>query len=201
MSAVATSWPWPGDPSRLRPVLPLIGSAGAALGLVVVLALLVDGPQLALLQAHLVVLVLATGAAYLLDDRAAQVTVVVPRSLLRRRLEIVAAGFVVAAAGWGAVVLLLERAFASVPIAALTVEAAGLFWIGAAVAAVASRHDIEPGNLVASTIGLVFIGLLLSQPLLHETLLVTDAGDPLHAGWWALTILASLATLTVASRN
>jgi hypothetical protein len=188
-----------GEPSWLRPVRPLVASTGVAIALVVALALLVPGPDLPLFGAHLVVLALASGAAYLLDDKAAQVTAVVPRSLRRRRLWVVATGLVVAAAGWAAVLLLMERAFAAVPVGALTVEAAGLFWLGAAAAAVASHHDLEPGNLVASTMGLIFIGLLIGQPLLHETLIITDASDSTHAGWWALTILASVAILTTAS--
>jgi hypothetical protein len=192
---------WAGEPWWLRPARPLVASTGVAIALVIALALLASGPELPLFATHLVVLVLASGGAYLLDDKAAHVTAVVPRSLRRRRLRIVATGFVVAAAGWGAVLLLLERAFASVPAGSLTVEAAGLFWVAVAAAAVASHHDLEPGNLVASAVGLVFIGLLLGQPLLHEPLIITGAGDSAHADWWALMTLASLAILTKASET
>jgi len=179
----------------------VIASAGAAIGLAALLALVMNGPEIPLVLVHLVVLVLASGAAYLLDDRAAQVTAVVPRSLVRRRLGVVAGGFLVAAVGWGAVWLILDRAFGTGPPAGLAWEAAGVFWLGVAAAAVLSRRQPEPGNVVASTLGLLFIGALISRPLPHVTLLISDSNGSAHHGWWAAIMLASLATLVAASRD
>jgi len=187
---------------RLRPMLPIIAAAGAAIGLAAASVLVLPGPGLPLIFAHLVVLVLASGAAYLLDDRAAEATAVVPQSLLRRRMAGVAQGLVVAATGWGAVALLLDRAFLSVPLAALTWEAAGLFWVGVAGAAVLSRRgEAEPGNLVASTLVLVFVGVLIGRPLRHVDLLISDSGGSAHAGWWALCVLVSAVVFVTTSRE
>lgn len=200
MNRAAPVRPRAGVPHRLRPVLPVMASATAAIVLTCLLALLVRQPELPLVLTHLVVLLLVSGAAYLLDDRAAQVTSAVPRSLLRRRLATVSLGFLVAAAGWGVVVLALGRAFVSVPFAALTWEVTGVFWLAVAASAVLSRREVEPGNLVAPTLGLLFIAALISPALTHVTLLLSSVDDPTHAGWWALTIVASVATLVAASR-
>lgn len=199
MTGGAPARPVLGVPPRLRSVWPLVTSAGAAIALVSLLAVLLRRPEIPLVFVHLVVLVLASGAAYLLDDSAAQVTAVVPRSLLRRRLAAVARGFVVAVAGWGAVCLVLDRAFVNVPLAALTWEVAGLFWLAVAASAVMSHRDQEPGNIVASTLGLLFIGAFISRPLPHFSLLISESGGPVHAEWWALTVVASVVTLVAAS--
>ncbi len=188
-------------PHRLRPVLPVLASSTGAIILAGMVVLLVRSPELPLLFAHLVVLLLASGAAYLVDDRAEQVTSAVPRSLLRRRLTAVGGGVLVAAAGWGVIALLLEQAFASVPLTGLTWEAAGLFSVAVAASAVLSRRDVEPGNLVAPALGLLFLAALISPALTHVTLLLSQADDPSHAGWWAVTIIASAATLAAASRD
>ena len=201
MTGVALAWPLVGLPLRLRPVWPMIASSGAAVTLVSLMALFMPGREIPIVLAHLVVLVLASGAAYLLDDRAAEVTAVVPRSLLRRRLPVVARGVVVAAAGWATVALVMDRTFVAVPLVALTWEVAGVFWLGVAAAAVVSRREIEPGNLVASTLGLLFLGALISRPLPHVTLLISESDGPTHASWWALTILACAAALVFASRD
>jgi hypothetical protein len=201
MNGGARSSPLVGAPPRLRSLGPVVVSAAVAIGLASLLALLLKGPEFPLVFAHLVVLVLGSGAAYLLDDSAAQVTAVVPRSLVRRRLAAVVRGFLVAAAGWGAVCLILDRAFVDVPLAALTCEAAGLFWLAVAASAVMSRRVPEPGNMVATTLGLLFLGAIISPPLPHLTLLIRDSDDSAHAGWWAFTLVASVVILVAASRD
>lgn len=187
---------------RLRPVWPILVLTAAAVTLVALLSWLMPENEVPLILVHLVALMTAAGAAYLLDDPAAQVTGVVPRSLVRRRLVPVTLGLLVLALGWGAALLMLEGGSPSLPLTALTWEVSGLFWVAVAAAAVVSRHgESEPGNLVAPALGLGFVGVLLTQPVLHLTLLVSSEEDPSRAGWWALSILASAATLVGASRD
>ena len=187
---------------RVRPAVPVLGSAVAAIVLLAVLTLAQHGGEVPLFTTHLVVLLLAAGPAYLLDDTAADVTAVVPRSLLHRRLVIVANGVLVSAVAWGAVVLLLAWRSPSLPLWALTWETAGLIWIGLAASAVVFRHGInEPGNQVGSALGLVVVGVLVAQRLLPFPVLVTANDGPARAGWWAITIGAAFATFVIASRE
>ncbi len=186
----------------LRPEWPVIVSVGAALALTSLMYVVLRGDEIPLVFAHLLVLLLAAGAAYLLDDRSAQVTAVVPRSLVRRRLAVVARGLLVAAVGWGLVVLLLEWRSPGLPAAALTWEAMGLFGLAAAAAAVVARRgETEPGNLVATTLGLLFVALLVTGPLMKVTVLADSGDSSGHPAWWAGVVLASMATLVVASRE
>ena len=187
---------------RLRPELPVLASAAAAPAIVGGLSLALRGDEVPLLLAHLAVLVLAAGSAYLLDDSATDVTTVVPTSLLRRRLAILLRGLPFMALSWGAVMILLTWRSPSAPLTALSWEVSGLSCLGVAAAAILSRRgEPEPGNLVASALGLLVIGVLICQPMFHVTLLVTDPAGPARAGWWAVVIVGSTATLVVASRD
>ena len=132
----------------------------------------------------------------------AEVTAVVPRPLLQRRLVIVGRGVVMAAVAWVIVALLLQWRSPSVPLAALTWETAGLLWIGIAASAIASRHgESEPGNLVASALGLVVAGVLVAQPLLPFTVLITASDGPVRSAGWATTTCAAVVAFVVASRE
>ncbi len=195
--------PWGAAPlRRLRPELPVLVSAGAAIVLVATLTLAQRGDEVPLFLTHVVVLFVAAGPAYLLDDIAEAVTAVVPRSLLRRRLVIVGNGLLIAAVGWAAVALLLHWRSPSVPLTALTWETAGLISIGLAASAVASRYGVsEPGNLVASALGLVVVGVLVAQPLLSFTALITTSDGRPRAGWWATTICAAALAFVITSRE
>lgn len=185
---------------RLRPEWPVLATPAAAVALVAALSLALRGSEIPLLLAHLLVLVLASGSAYLLDDPAAQVTAVVPRSLLRRRLAVALPGLLVVAVAWCAVIAFWDWRSPSIPAVALTWELAGLIALGVAAAAVVSRRgEAEPGNLVVSSLGLVFIGVLLVQPMMHLTVLVTSSEDPTRATWWAAVILGSGATAFASS--
>ncbi len=187
---------------RLRPELPVLATAAAAPAIVGGLSLALRGDEVPLLLAHLAVLVLAAGSAYLLDDSATDVTTVVPTSLLRRRLAILLRGLPFMVLSWGAVMILLTWRSPSAPLTALSWEVSGLSCLGVAAAAILSRRgEPEPGNLVASALGLRVIGVLICQPMFHVTLLVTDPAGPARAGWWAVVIVGSMATLVVASRD
>ena len=187
---------------RLRPELPVLATAAAAPAIVGGLSLALRGDEVPLLLAHLAVLVLAAGSAYLFDDSATDVTTVVPTSLLRRRLAILLRGLPFMVLSWGAVMILLTWRSPSAPLTALSWEVSGLSCLGVAAAAILSRRgEPEPGNLVASALGLCVIGVLICQPMFHVTLLVTDPAGPARAGWWAVVIVGSMATLVVASRD
>lgn len=187
---------------RLRPEWPVLASAAAALAIVATLSLALRGAEIPLFLAHLVVLILATSSAYLLDDSAVQVTAVVPTSLLRRRLVLLRRGLPVTALSWGAVMSLLGWRSPSVPLAALTWEVAGVSCLGVAAAAIASRlGDPEPGNLVASVLGLSFVGMLIVERTFHLVLLGTDGSGTVRAGWWAAVITVSVIMFVVASRD
>jgi hypothetical protein len=186
----------------LRSEGPFLASAAAAVATVGTLSLALRGAEIPLFLAHLVVLILAAGSAYLLDDSAVHVTAVVPRSLLRRRLRLLLQGWPVTALSWGAVMTLLGWRSPSVPLAALTWEVAGVSCLSVAAAAVVSRHgEPEPGNLVASILGLGFVGVLICQPMFRVTLLIADGSDPARAGWWTAVIALSVTAFLAASRD
>jgi hypothetical protein len=166
------------------------------------LSLALRGAEIPLFLVHVVVLILAASSTYLLDDSAVHVTAVVPTLLLRRRLVLLLRGWPVTALSWAAVMILLGWRSPSVPLAALTWELAGVSCLGVAAAAIVSRRgEPEPGNLVASVLGLGFVGVLVCQPLFHVTLLVTDDSRGARSGWWTTVIVVSLTTFVVASRD
>jgi len=202
MSTGAPTRPLTDRIAPLRPAVPVAASAGAAIALLTAITLARRGDEVPIFTTHLIVLLVAAGPAYLLDDRAADVTVVAPRSLLRRRAVIVGKGLLLAAAGWGVVVLLLRWRSPSVPLGALTWETLGLIWMGLAASAVVSRHGIsEPGNQVASTLGLVVVGVLIGQHLLPVTVLVITSDGPGRIGWWATATCSAIAIFVLASRQ
>jgi len=202
MSTVTQSRPLTDRFTPLRPVVPVVASAGAATLLLGAVTLAERGGEVPLFITHLVVLLVAAGPAYLLDDRSADVTAVVPRPLLRRRSVIVGKGMLVAAAGWGVVVLLLRWRSPSAPLDALTWETAALTWVGLAAAAVVSGHGVsEPGNQVASGLGLLVVGVLVGQRLLPFPVLVTTGDGPARIGWWVTATCSAVAIFVFASRQ
>jgi hypothetical protein len=187
---------------RLEPMLPAVVAAGAATGLLLGLTLVMRGDEVPVFLVQPGVMVLAAGAAYLLDDTAREATDVVPRPLLRRRVGRVLPGLLVLALGWISVAQVLRWRSPSVPLDTLTWEAIGLSCLAlAAAATVARRGEGEPGNMVASAGALLFLGLLIAQPLLHIRLLVTSVDDAARSGGWAALIVVALMTFVVASRD
>ena len=186
----------------LRPLIPVLVSTSAATLLVVVLATVMRGDEIPLFLLQPVVLLLAAGAAYLLDDESKSMTDVVPASLLRRRTSRVLAGFAVLAGGGAVLAGMLQWWAPSAPLPSLAWEAAGLAFLAVAASAVTAGHgESEPGNLVTSAGALIFLGVLILQPMLHVTWLVRSPEDSAHAGWWAAIMLAAALTFLLSSRK
>ena len=187
---------------RLRPLLPALASATAALLLLAGLAALRRGDPVPVFFLQPVVLVLVSGSAYLLDDSARAVTDVVPRALLRRRTGIVLGGLGIVALAWALAVVFLDGRSPATPVAALTWEVAGVSCLCVATSAVLGRRgDAEPGSVVVSAVGLLFVGVLVAQPALHLRVLALTGDEPVRAGWWAGLVVAALATAAIASRD
>ncbi len=186
----------------LRPIVPVLVSTAAAVFLLGVLSTIVRRDEIPLFLLHLIVLVLAAGAAYLLDDEAKPLTDVVPASLLRRRTFRILAGFAVLAVGGVVLAALLQWWAPSAPLTALAWESAGLASLSVAASAVAARRgEAEPGNMVTSAGALIFVGVLIAQPMLHATWLVSSPEDSVHGGWWAAVMVAAALTFLLSSRE
>ncbi len=186
----------------LRPIIPALVSTSVAILLVGVLSTVTRGDEIPLLLLQPVFLVLAAGAAYLLDDESKSMTDVVPASLLRRRTSRVLAGFAVLAVGGAGLTGMLKWWAPSAPLPALAWETAGLAFLAVAACAVTARHgESEPGNLVTSAGALIFVGVLILQPMLHVTCLVRSPEDPAHRGWWAAVMLVAALIFLLSSRE
>lgn len=136
-------------------------SSGVA-GFVLLMDLAVRGYVPSLLTVRLIELALAAGAAYLLDDAAARLTDVAPRSLWRRRALSLGTGLTMIAIAWGVVLLHLDGAPAAL-VRSLTLEVVVLVVLALAVSAVLARHgETEPGNFAAGAVPLVGLALLVS---------------------------------------
>jgi hypothetical protein len=185
----------------LRAIVPVLVSTTTAILLIGGLSIIVrDEIPLALLQP--VVLTFAAGAAYLLDDASRSLTDVVPTSLLRRRAYHILAASAVLAVGGAVLAGLLQQWAPSAPLPALAWETAGLAFLAVAGSAVIARYgESEPGNLVTSGGALIFLGVLILQPVLHVAWLVSSPEDPAHGGWWSAAMLAAVLTFLLSSRE
>ena len=184
-----------GSARWLRPLAMPAACGGASLALAVTATMVMRGAEIPLFVAHLVVGVLAAGAAYLIDDPAAEATAVVPRSLLRRRLRTVLPGLGVICVAAVPIAGVLQWRSPTLPLGLLAWETAGLAGWALAAAAIVFRSDPEPGNLVAALLGLLVLGALIGQSRLPINLLKTDSSDAIGAGWWAVLALASATVL------
>jgi hypothetical protein len=184
-----------GSARWLRPLAMPAACCGASLALVVTVTLLLRGAEMPLFVAHLVVAVLAAGAAYLIDDPAVEATAVVPRPLLRRRLRTVLPGLGVICVAAVLVAEVLQWRSPSIPLGLLAWETAGLVGLSLAAAAIVFGSDPEPGNLVAALLALLVLGTLIGQSMLPVDLLETGSGDAVGANWWAMLAGASAMVL------
>ena len=188
---------------RLRPPLPVIGSMAAALVLMaLVVALPGDGVSPFLMR--LVELVLAAGAAYLLDEGAADMATVSPLTLWRRRAPRLVVGTALLAAAWGGVLLLLHGQVTPQSLVAFTCELIVIAALAVATASVlAWRGDPEPGGRVASVVGIAGLTALVAQLLVPTAIFLPEEGNPagsLVVVWAGVGLLAVGVTL-LASRD
>ena len=190
-----------GSARWLLPLAMPTACGAAALILTLTSTLLLRGGEVPVFLAHLVVVVLAAGTAYLLDDPAAEATAVVPRTLLNRRLRTLLPGLGVTALALTAVGAVLSSRSPSLPLGLLAWETLGLVGFAVALAATFFRlGEPEPGNLVAALLALAVLGALFGQSALPVDLLVT--GRPsraLGAGWWGAATAASAVVLVRSS--
>ena len=146
---------------------PVPGSAAAAVALVLTAAAL-PGDGVSPFVTRMAELVLAGGAAYLLDDAAAPLTEVTPPAVWRRRAPVLLVGAGLLASAW-LVVLGVLRWQDSLPTALLpTIEVVVLSLLALAAAAIGVRRgEPEPGGQVAPLVGVLGIGALIADFLLR----------------------------------
>ena len=150
------------------------------------------GPEsLWLLRA--VALALAAAVPFALDDRSRRTVAAAPTSLAARTLAVLGLAVVPAAAVWaGACAWVAVRTAQPVPVAALTLEAAGVTAaaVAAALVLVRWREVDDPGALTAPLV--LALGLLLPR-LPSWAALVTEPGPgwtAAHLRWAAVLALA-----------
>lgn len=140
-----------------------------------------------------VALAVAAAVPFALDDRSRRTLAAAPTTLAVRTLAVLGLAVVPAGAVWvGACAWVMVRGSRPVPVAALTLEAAGLTAaaIAAALVLVRSRDVDEPGAVTAPV--LLALGLLLPR-LPDWAALVPEPGpgwSAAHLRWAALLALA-----------
>ena len=179
---------------------PLVAAAGAAVALVLVVAVVPPGPGVPAFVLHIAEVLLAGGAAYAVDDASVALTGVTPRPLWRRRLPTLAVTGAVIGTAAAAIALVLHWQRSLPGLLPLAAEVLVLCLVATAAASVVARHgDPEPGVLVAPVVALVGFAVLIAGPLLHTAPFLTD-GDTGRAWWFAAGALA-LATIATATRD
>jgi len=195
---------------------PLLGAAGAAAVLVFlttrtrfVFGAPVPDVGERILWLRMGAILLAMGAAFLLDDPSEETTRHVPTTMLSRRLIRAALAFPIIAAAWA--VLLWTALHASIvkqpfPIAALTLEAVGLVAVTLALA-VGLRAFVPErlGGVAAAPALLVVVGAMYGLQYLpgHQLLFPLDPTD--RVTWsqahdlWRFVALGALLTLVALS--
>jgi hypothetical protein len=181
----------------------VVGSVVAAFVLLA-LAVALPGDGVSLFLLRLVELVLAGGAAYLLDDGAARMTVVTPWGVWRRRAPALAGGLTVLVAAWVVILLVLARQAFSLSAAVLSGELLVLGAIAVALSALLVwRGDPVPGSRVAPILALAGMTALFAEPLLRVSIFLAADGGRNVSGWlaWSTAGLLSIAVILFASRD
>jgi len=156
-----------------------------------------------ILTIRVVQLTLAASAAYLVDDAAAALTTVAPRSLWQHRAFPLLVGLAAIACSW-VVVLMNLRDLPVADLRSLTIEVAVLVLLALAASAVMSaRDEPEPGNRVAVVVPLAGVGALIAGGILGFD--VTIGGDGREqtedAAAWVVSGVVALAVLVWASHD
>lgn len=147
---------------------------------------------------------LAAGAAYLIDDAAAALTAVSPRTVWRRRAPALVSGAGLLAGTWVGILLVLRWQSSPLPPLGLTSEVLVLCLLAVAFAALlARRGEAEPGSLAAAGTFLVSMTALFAEPILHATIFVPEGGMGSAARQWCWLGVAAITAIIilVASRD
>jgi hypothetical protein len=149
-------------------------------------------------------LLLAGGAAFLLDDAAVALTTVTPLGLWRRRLPRLVSGGILLLVAWLLILAALRWQDSLPAVTLVTGELAVLCLIALAAAGVVSaRGEAEPGSQVAPVVGLVGLGALIADLLVETAIFVPwdrSGGLGVRVAWICLGGLAVL-ILAVSSRD
>ncbi|HZJ04627.1 MAG TPA: hypothetical protein VFD59_04050 [Nocardioidaceae bacterium] len=190
--------------TRTRVPWPLALTAGTAAALVVVVALAYPAQGVSSFVVRISELLLACGAAYLIDDAAAAVTATAPRTVWRRRAPTFLGGAGLLAVTWIVILVVLSWQAPGGPRLAITWEVVVLCCLAIAAAAVIARlGEPEPGGQVAPVVLLLGVSALLTEPVLGVTIFVPDEGKGGVARqlWWTGAAVLALVTVLVASRD
>ena len=187
------------------PPRPTLLTAGGVVVLMLLAAVAQPDAGVSPFVTRVAVLALAGGAAYLLDDAAAQLTSVTPPGVWRRRAPGLSAGASVVAAAWVVLLLVLDRQDSRPPVAIATGELAVLCLASVAAAAILFRRgDPQPGARVAPVVVLSGVCVVIAESVLRTTILLPwdgpGPGPALGLAWAGLGVLAA-AVLLLASRD
>lgn len=181
-----------------------VGAAAAAIVLVGVASVAQPDAGVSRLVVLMCELLMAGGAAYLLDDAAVALTTVTPVGVWRRRLPRLLSGAALLSAAWALVLLVLRWQDSVPPVWLVSGELTVLCVLALAAAAVlAARGESEPGGLVAPAVGLLGIGALIADLLLETAIFMPwdgSGGAGVRPAWASLGSLAVL-VFAVASRD
>lgn len=148
-------------------------------------------------------LALAGGAAYLMDDAAAQLTTVAPQGPWRRRAPALGAGAALVAGGWLTSLAILQWRGVRPPLAESSAELVVMCLVAVSAAVLLFRlGDPEPGAVVAPVVVVLGLGLTIVASVVRSPLYLTDA-DPAPgrvAGWITAGAVAVL-VIVVAGRD
>jgi hypothetical protein len=180
----------------------LVAAAAAAIVLVGVASVAQPDGGVSGLVVLICELLLAGGAAYLLDDPAVALTSVTPVGVWRRRLPRLLSGAALIAAAWMLVLGLLQQQDSLPPVWLVSGELAVLSMVALAAAAVlAARGETEPGGLVAPAVGLLGIGALIVDVFMEAAIFMPwdgSGGDGVRVVWSSLGVLAVAVIATTA---
>ena len=184
-----------------RPLRELGVAAAAAILLVAVASAQPDAgvPRLVVLIAELL---LAGGAAYLLDDAAVALTTVAPVGLWRRRLPRLVSGVALLCVTWVLVLTGLQWQESLPPVGLATGELAVLCVVSLAGAALlAARGESEPGAMVAPAVALLGMSAFITDQFVEVAIFVPWEGSGGGAVRLAWVLLGGLAALVLAAAS
>ena len=156
-----------------------------------------------MLTIRLVQLALAATAAYIVDDAAAALTTVAPRSLWLHRALPLTTGLAAIALAWVVVLINLHRG-PDADLRSLTAEVAVLVVVAlAASSMLAMRGEPEPGNQVAVALPLAGVGALVLGGMLGFEVFMSGhgPGQAERETAWVVCLVVAAAVLVRTSRD